>query len=214
MGNFFSDLFKRRERLNVSRFNHPLCHRTEWGRLKWGGTSFQSHVLQSTEEGNMVFAPSWKAYLMPLIPLAFFVFIAFKTQLFSNLQQTSPSFLLLPLVALGISVFIGYRNFKKSSFDFLNGIYWKGYRAPASSDEIGKRKNCAYIKDIGGLQIIRERIRSRNSNYTSFELNLVLKDGSRLNVIDHSNLSNLRKEAKRLAARLNVPLWDASDYRT
>ena len=39
---------------------------------------------------------------------------------------------------------------------------------------------------------IRERCTSRNSSYYSYELNLVLDDGSRLNGVDHGNLERLR----------------------
>ncbi len=40
------------------------------------------------------------------------------------------------------------------------------------------------------------------------ELNLVLKDGRRLNVVDHGDQVRLRTEGLTLARYLGVPLWD------
>jgi hypothetical protein len=44
----------------------------------------------------------------------------------------------------------------------------------------------------------------------SYELNLVLKDGSRLNAIDHGNQQALRADSQTIATFINKPLWDAS----
>ena len=45
----------------------------------------------------------------------------------------------------------------------------------------------------------------------SYELNVVLQDGSRRNVVDHGNLDALRADARELAMFLVVPLWDATE---
>jgi len=52
---------------------------------------------------------------------------------------------------------------------------------------------------------------SANRPFTSYELNLVLKDGSRRNLVDHGNLPALRDDARELAGFLIVPLWDATE---
>lgn len=41
-------------------------------------------------------------------------------------------------------------------------------------------------------------------------LNLVLDDGSRINVVDHGCARSLRAEAHQLATFLDKPLWDAT----
>jgi hypothetical protein len=50
---------------------------------------------------------------------------------------------------------------------------------------------------------------SKNS-YHSYELNLVLNDGSRINVVDHGNLERLRSDASTLSRFLDKPVWDAT----
>ena len=46
------------------------------------------------------------------------------------------------------------------------------------------------------------------SSYYSYELNLVLSDGTRLNIVDHGDLRRVRRDGATLARFLGVPLWD------
>ncbi|MBS3735402.1 MAG: hypothetical protein KGY99_10845 [Phycisphaerae bacterium] len=97
-------------------------------------------------------------------------------------------------------------------FDKHRAAFWKGKRAPDRVFD-RDRKNGAKLEDIHAIQLLCEYIPSsgsrRSASFYSYELNLVLHDGSRLNVTDHSKLHKLRKDAKALAAFLDVPVWDA-----
>jgi len=44
------------------------------------------------------------------------------------------------------------------------------------------------------------------------EVNLVLADGNRMNLVDHSNQSAIREDAQALSAFLDLPVWDASGF--
>ena len=46
-------------------------------------------------------------------------------------------------------------------------------------------------------------------NY-NYELNLVLKDGERINVVDHGNLKKIQDDANTLSNFLGKPVWDAT----
>ncbi|MBT4819108.1 MAG: hypothetical protein HON70_25600 [Lentisphaerae bacterium] len=88
----------------------------------------------------------------------------------------------------------------------------------------GTGRNWAKLEDIHALQIISEycRIKSADTSgstsrtttraFFSHELNLVLEDAKRINVIDHGNLTKLRKDAQALAEFLEKPLWDAPEF--
>lgn len=69
------------------------------------------------------------------------------------------------------------------------------------------------IREVHALQLLRETVRGNDSNYHSYELNLVFRDGSRSNVTDHGALSAIRRDASGLADYLQIPVWDAIDYR-
>ncbi|MDP6491172.1 MAG: hypothetical protein QGG69_05335 [Kiritimatiellia bacterium] len=58
-------------------------------------------------------------------------------------------------------------------------------------------------------QLLSEYCRSDKSSYYSYELNLVLQDGSRINVVDHGNKTKLREDAATLSEFLGRPVWDA-----
>jgi hypothetical protein len=63
------------------------------------------------------------------------------------------------------------------------------------------------LPSIRGLQITPEQVWSGEGEFTSYELNLVLTDGRRVNVLDHRELANLHEDAMRIAAFLGVSLW-------
>jgi hypothetical protein len=56
---------------------------------------------------------------------------------------------------------------------------------------------------------LTEYVSGNKSSYYSYELNLVLDDGSRINVVDHGNLERLRSDAQTLSQFLGKPVWDA-----
>lgn len=63
------------------------------------------------------------------------------------------------------------------------------------------------LKKVHALQLISEYVRGDKSSYYSYELNLVLKDGERINVIDHGDRSAIQRDAQALAGFLGKPLW-------
>ena len=67
----------------------------------------------------------------------------------------------------------------------------------------------AGLEDIHALQLISEYCRGSKRSYYSYELNLVLRNGRRINVMDHGDSEKLREDAKTLSQFLEKPLWDA-----
>ncbi|MGL4854929.1 MAG: hypothetical protein ACRC37_06720, partial [Lentisphaeria bacterium] len=65
--------------------------------------------------------------------------------------------------------------------------------------DFGKLKNYVSFSDIMALQIIDNKIRSKNGVYYVYELNILKRDGSRGQVIGHGNYSILRKDSLELA---------------
>ncbi len=92
-------------------------------------------------------------------------------------------------------------------FDTFRGVYyshWFQITNPTSK----QAEQTIPIKDIVALQILKKRVRADNRSTVSHELNLVLKDMKRVNVIDHSKIKTMKKDALKLARRLGIPLWD------
>ncbi|WP_339137438.1 MAG: hypothetical protein WGN25_05270 [Candidatus Electrothrix sp. GW3-4] len=47
----------------------------------------------------------------------------------------------------------------------------------------------------------------------SYEIDLILKDGTRINAMGHGKKSKIQEDAKILAEFLGKPLWDASEMK-
>jgi hypothetical protein len=103
-----------------------------------------------------------------------------------------------------------YGGTKPIAFDIQLGYFWKGRNPPPYNFGV-EPKEALPLPRIHALQIVSERCSSSKSSFMSYELNLVLQDGSRRNVVDHGNLDGLRTDARELAIFLAVPLWDATE---
>lgn len=74
------------------------------------------------------------------------------------------------------------------------------------------------FNDIHGLQLLEvyhpdsnfHHRRTRHSYY-SYELNLILKSGERINIMSHGDKGDIILDAKRLAKHLAVPIWHKLD---
>ncbi len=53
----------------------------------------------------------------------------------------------------------------------------------------------------------------RQPMFWSYELNLVLRNGKRINLIDHGNQRDIRWDAGNLSRMIGVPIWDFIGYR-
>ena len=87
-----------------------------------------------------------------------------------------------------------------------NGIFRKG-------------KKRFSLADIHGVQLIVEKVvptqkkgyigkKPGESHFKSYEINLIFKDASRVNVVDHGGYEQVDKDAKTIAKALNVPYWN------
>jgi len=73
----------------------------------------------------------------------------------------------------------------------------------------GRRGDPVPLDDIVALQILSEFCpMAKGESFRSYELNLVLTNHRRINVIDHGDPKQLRNDAEMLAGFLKVPLLE------
>ncbi len=198
-----------------SKFNDALALEIDWAPLKGGGTNFRTHKLVSPNYNRMEFTSTLGAKAFSFIFIAVGLAIPIWIGI-DSVQKTGQFFqfdflftLLFGLIFFGAGSFLFYSYAKPVIFDKTKGMYWKGWKAPKRYLAEGGEKNSSRISNIHALQLIAELVRSKNSSYFSYELNLVLKDGARMNVIDHGNGEKIREDANVLSKFLGVPVWDA-----
>lgn len=203
------------ESLDPSRFNDSLALEIEWSPAKAGGTNFRTHKLVKKGYNILKFKPTIGAKLFSAvfalsgIGIAIFAVIG---SLSEGGSVTGSEFLFLlafGLVFTAVGSFIYYKYSKPIVFDKLTGNYWKGFKEPDHNTVISTDKNSCRLNDIHAIQILSEYVRGDKNSYYSYELNLVLTDGTRLNVVDHGNKISIIQDAETLSAYLGKPVWNA-----
>ncbi len=198
-----------------SRFNDPIAMQTQWTPAKSGGTNIRTHKLVEVEVNRIEFkaAAGAKVFYAIFMLMGLGTMIAFPLAGSGTGESSFDTEMLLPMAFGFVFFLVGCSMFwfgtRPIVFDKFRNAFWKGRKGP---DDVGDRSELKYYADlqnIHALQIISEYVHSNKSSYYSYELNLVLKDGRRINVIDHGNLKKLREDAQRLSQFLGKPVWDA-----
>lgn len=198
-----------------SRINDAVALQTEWRPLRGGGSNFKTHKLAEINFHRIEF----KATVFSKIFSMIFLFTGLAVFFFFGLKEVdlnNPSFrfeIIFPvgfgLIFTAIGIFMFNLFTKPIVFDKTYGYFWKGRKQPAQTYDYGKKKNSIPLSEIHALQIISEYVSGSKSSYFSYELNLILKDGRRMNVIDHGKIAALREDAQKLAGFLGIPVWDS-----
>jgi len=194
----------------------PVAMQTNWTPVKSGGSNFQTHKLVMIDPNRQEFMATTGAKLFYIIfiligaglLIGFPVAIIISANISLELATLMPAFIGLVFLIAGISLY--YFGTSPCVFDKRQGYFWKGRKSPNEVLNKNKLKAFADLKKIHALQIISEYCRSDKNSYYSYELNLVLRDGKRVNVIDHGNYEKLIDDARMLASFLGKPVWDAS----
>jgi len=208
-------LANRRDAFDPSRFDDPIAMQTEWTPAKSDGASFRTHKLVRVDFNRLEFRASMGAKLFYLVFLLAGVAMSIGFSA-SKLSRGAFSFDIDTIMPVLIGLFFAivggclfYFGTVPIVFDKSNGSFWKGWKAPNQAFDKKTLKHYVKLEKIHALQLISEYCRGNKSSYYSYELNLVLKDGKRVNVIDHGNQKTLKEDAATLATFLRKPLWDA-----
>lgn len=205
---------------DLSIFNDELAYKIKWLPLKGGGANFQTRVLHEESSGHFGRIEYRVGFGLKLfsgifISVGLILFLGFCSAFYLELIE-APIVVLFVVMGTGvvftITGFLFYFFISKPIvFDKKQGYFWKGRKAPSQVFNIEKIKNATRLNEIHAIQLISEVIpKEDNLTYASHEINLVLRGGKRLNVIDHGRHDIILSDAKILSNFLNVPVWDAT----
>lgn len=201
--------------IDPTRFNDPLAEQVDWSPAKGGGASFRTHKLVMVNPGRLEFQVTTGAKLFYLIfiVVGLGIVTGFSVATYSTGNFVFNLDVVMPLLIGCIFAIVGsalmYFGTTPVVFDSRRGFFWKGRKSPNQVFDRKKLKLFAEFENIHALQLISEYCRGDKSSFYSYELNLVLKNGERINVVDHGNKEILRQDAATLSAFLNKPVWDA-----
>ena len=183
--------------------NKPDYTSVSWKPLKKGGANFKTHHLVETSPGRLEYKATTFYKIMPYI----FIVIGLIAggALFSSSSYIFG--LAFGLIFMGAGSFIARQAHKPIVFDKGEGSFWKGKLSPRDVLNMSEIKTYANLDDIEALQVIDEVVRSDKSTYHSYEINLVLKTGERVNVVDYGNKKAINEDLQVLRNYLNVSIW-------
>lgn len=214
---FSNEVIEARENTS-DKTDDSIKYRVSVSPLKPGGASFKTNVLIKKSGSKYLYKPSIGSALFCFIFLAVGLSILFYGMfpLFKNnfdLTEVNWMLLVAGLIFGGAGATMFYTIYKPRVFDKQLGYYYKSYKTKIHRRDLAISKAYIPLKSIKAIQLIGEHIKSDDSSYNSFELNLVLDDASRKNVVDHGNLKSIIADAEILSDFLNIPIWHAGSLK-
>jgi len=199
-----------------------VARQTDWEPLAKGGSNFASHNLQQIDSGRLEFTPNLVTRLCTWLPTVFAVLqipVGYLLVTYGVRDQRLLKMIVIGLTGMGfvfgplLSWFLARTLMRPAVFDQSRRLFWKGRQPPDMPDNAPSHTPCCRLDDIYALQIISEMVTSHSQDhgthrYQSYELNLILQDARRLNVIDHGDLDTVRNDARQLSRFLQIPVWD------
>jgi hypothetical protein len=212
---FFGSSYEQIDDVPKAWDDDPVAQKTEWSPEKSGGTNFRTHRLERVGVTRMEFRLTLGAKLFCWLFISMGVGIPLSI-VSQEIRRPNTEFVSILFVAfIGIvfaGVGFGMQHFmgKPRVFDKTSGRFWRGTQEPDLTRPQAEGDDFLALDQIYALQLLSEYVSGNKSSYHSYELNLVLDNGRRVNVIDHGSLRSLRDDARTLARFLNVPVWDAT----
>jgi len=193
-----------------SSLGDPVAMKTEWDPASSGSTNIATHKLVEVTPQRLEFRSTIKAYA------AAATFLLIGMCLFGHAVKSSSS-LLFGVIFFGIGVLMMYFGSIPFVFDQREGYLWKGRKKP-ESDAVEKHsaRKIAQLDDVHAIQLLYERVKSKGPSKGSrwrymdtYEMNIVIGDGSRVSVVRHGDKERLLKDAEKLSIFLGKPIWNA-----
>ncbi len=194
-------------------FNDEIANKTQWSPLKRGGANFKTHNL--IQQSSMVL--KYKISTGGLVFVLIFALIGVAVilgGLYLAIKSSNNSgyFLVIFGSIFFIVATVMYFVMGKPIFiDRSIGMMYKGNKPPKLSGQQDNNDK-VYLNNVHAIQVIKEYVRSNKSSYYSFEINFVMKDASRVNIMDHGNYKQIQSDAQEIALFLGKPLWDATQF--
>lgn len=205
-------------------FGSELALKTGWEPVSKSSANFCTHRLKiDPMDGSMRFAGTATNKVIGFVFVAFF-FVILGVILSSSIPSLGKACREYPVLyaafALGAVpiLILGCWIYRKMNpwivFDTQNGAFFVAPGNPQRIEDVTALKNYTPFRQIGALQLLEKWVQGSGKNsasYLCYELNLVRKDGERVQVICHGDYKKLAEDAAALSEQLRVPLWDVKN---
>ena len=158
-----------------------------------------------------MFKPTWGVnlfgFISVLLPLTFDVlagmaWLTGKASLSGLLISVSLSSMFIFVVfALALVVY------SRREFNLSSGEYLSAQKSMfGATEEIQET-----LSALRALQLLRKEVYGTDNPFKCYELNLIFKDGKRVNIVTHGSFKDLKIDAQLLSTRIGVPLMEGDE---
>ena len=201
----------------TSKIGDPFAQQIKWTPLKRGGTNIRTHKLYRANPNRIEFKASVGARLFYLsflvIGCGILICLPYFTISYKGFALNNTT--IIPILVASVFIIVGtclyYFCTTPIVFDKKSGFVWKGRNKREDIINKNNLKHFFELRAIHALQLISEYIKSDRKAYYSYELNIVLNDGRRINIVDHSEKEPIEREAKKLSNFLGKAVWKSYD---
>jgi len=189
----------------------------DWSPVKKGGTNITSHRLRVINAKRIEVFATWQIKVFSLFFAGFggsigtFMSVAAWRES-GGLIVLFPAGIGLIFVAVGLALY--YSTGQLGVFDKSLGWYWRSRKQQNETSQIiAQMKEKAKLNEVQALQLLTERVTSsKGASYKSYELNLILANNARINVMDHGSKRVINESAQQLSLFLSVPIVGESSW--
>lgn len=182
-----------------------------WEPIASDSSNFQTQKLVKGVNGILKIRPTFELIFFNLIFILIGLFALFIGIIFFLLADAPMSYGgIIPTIVGGVFLCFGVSGMmpkKTAVFNLKHSLFSK------EADDFRQNRQISFVQ-IHGLQLIevfhpahRMHHNSRSHSYYSYELNLILKNSERVNLMSHGDKEAIILDAKQLAGYLSVPIW-------
>lgn len=191
-------------------FNSSVALKTSWSPLARSGASFKTHHF--TFSSDKAFTVPTKMYLLFLCAFTGITIGGGPAILQHQIELANTQNIVICSTAILLftiaSIYLIIDAFSSRTFDLINQRYYKGI-FPSRPGPFAPK--IIPFSSIAAIQLLSEKISTKKKVFKSYEFNLVLQDGKRVNIVDHVDEFSIIEDATEMANLLNIPLWNAID---
>ena len=189
----------------IQQFEDSIAQKTKWTPLNRHVANFVTHRLIRKLFYQMYFAATLELKIFCLLPAVFGIFIGMA---FSDTFNIIIFIICIILILAGLLLY--FFNTKPIIFDKNMGYTWKGKIEDYPYQIINNNKiKCIFLNQVYAIQLLR----SSAGWIASYEINLILKDGNRHDIIGHNDLKVIKEDAEKLSNFLQILVWDITCFK-
>ena len=188
-----------------------VAKNTSWLPLKKWGINIKSHNLEESD-GILKYSISLQfiALYGIFIAIGGFMSLWWLLSWYSNktIEQDNIMVIIFWLIYSGIGLYFLLKS-RKNRWVFDRYVWFAYVGKLPDIIQTSGDNTVISLSQIHAIQIIPEWVSGKNS-FVSYEINIVLKDFSRHNIVDHGNIKKIREDAEKISMFLGVRMWDVT----